>query len=119
MPMTNLVYQMGVTPEDSSPFFAKTTRGNESVAEAETVAKADAAYWRSVQMSLVQSQWARLYRARATAVIAMLDPAYMKNPTRAERSVGVILRPARVRKAHSAVRNAAYTKHHASAAHKR
>jgi hypothetical protein len=119
MAMTQLVYQMGVNLEEFSTFLDLINHRNESVAEAETVAKADAAYWRSVQMSLVQSQWARLYRARATAVIAMLDPAYMKNPTRAERSIGVILRPARVRKSHSAVRNAAYTKHHASAAHKR
>ena len=119
MAMTQLVYQMGVNLEEFSTFLDLINRRNESAAEAETVAKADAAYWRSVQMSLVQSQWARLYRARATAVIAMLDPAYMKNPTRAERSIGVILRPARVRKAHSAVRKAAYAKHHASAAHKR
>ncbi len=119
MAMTQLVYQMGVNLEQFSTFLDLINRRTESPAEAETVAKADAAYWRSVQMSLVQSQWARLYRARATAVIAMLDPAYMKNPTRAERSIGVILRPARVRRSHSTLRNAAYTKHHASAAHKR
>jgi hypothetical protein len=119
MAMTQLVYQMGVNLEEFSTFLDLINRRNESPTEADVVAKADAAYWRSVQMSLVQSQWARLYRARATAVIAMLDPAYMKNPTRAERSIGVILHPARVRRPHSTVRNAAYTRHHASAAHKR
>ncbi len=119
MAMTQLVYQMGVNLEEFSTFLDLINRRSESPAELEVVAKADAAYWRSVQMSLVQSQWARLYRARATAVIAMLDPSYMKNPTRAEHSIGVILRPARVRRAHSTVRNAAYTKHHASAAHRR
>jgi hypothetical protein len=119
MAMTQLVYQMGVNLEEFSTFLNLINRGNESQAEAAAVAKADAAYWRSVQMSLVQSQWARLYRARATAVIAMLDPRYMDNPTGAEHSIGAILHPARVRKGHAAVRNAAYSKHHTSAAHKR
>lgn len=119
MAMTQLVYQMGVNLGEFSTFLDLINRGSESAAEAETVAKADAAYWRSVQMSLVQSQWARLYRARATAVIAMLDPGYMNNPARAEHRIGAILHPARVRKGHSTVRKAAYTRHHASAAHKR
>jgi len=119
MAMTQLVYQMGVNLQEFSTFLDLINRGNESPAEAEAVAKADAAYWRSVQMSLVQSQWARLYRARATAVIAMLDPRYVDNPTGAEHSIGAILHPARVHKGHATVRNAAYTRHHASAAHKR
>jgi GH24 family phage-related lysozyme (muramidase) len=119
MAMTQLVYQMGVNLEEFSTFLDLINRGNESPAEAAAVAKADAAYWRSVQMSLVQSQWARLYRARATAVIAMLDPRYMDNPSGAEHSIGAILHPARVRKSHAAVRNAAYTRHHTSAARKR
>jgi hypothetical protein len=54
----------------------------------------NAAYWRSVQLSLTQSQWARLYRSRAISVIAMLDPRYNENPTIAERRVGATLRPA-------------------------
>ena len=36
----------------------------------------NASYWKAVQQSLEQSQWARLYRVRAIAVIAMLDPRY-------------------------------------------
>jgi GH24 family phage-related lysozyme (muramidase) len=119
MAMTQLVYQMGVNLEEFSSFLNLINRGTESTAEAEAVSKADAAYWRNVQMSLVQSQWARLYRARATAVIAMLDPRYMDNPTGAEHSIGAILHPARVRKGHATVRNATYTRHHTSAAHKR
>jgi len=119
MAMTQLVYQMGVNLQEFSTFLDLINRGNESPAEAEAVAKADAAYWRSVQMSLVQSQWARLYRARATAVIAMLDPRYIDNPAGAEHSIGAILHPARVHKGHATVRNAGYTRRHASAAHKR
>jgi len=70
-------------------------------------------------MSLVQSQWARLYRARATAVIAMLDPAYSANPAGAEHSIGAILHPARVRRGHATVRSATLTRHRASAAKRR
>jgi hypothetical protein len=119
MAMTQLVYQMGVNLEEFSTFLNLINRGGESPAEAEVVAKADSAYWRNVQMSLVQSQWARLYRARATAVIAMLDPGYLDNPAGAEHNIGAILHPARVRRGHGAVRNAAYSKHHTSAARKR
>jgi hypothetical protein len=59
-----------------------------------TLSAQDAAYWKSVQQSLEQSQWARLYRTRAISVIAMLDPRYNENPTMAERRVGATLRPA-------------------------
>jgi len=119
MAMTQLVYQMGVNLEEFSTFLNLINNGTESPAEAAAVAKADAAYWRSVQMSLVQSQWARLYRARATAVIAMLDPAYSANPTGAEHSIGAILHPARVRRGHATVRSATLTRHRPSAAKRR
>ena len=119
MAMTQLVYQMGVNLEEFSTFLDLINRRGENPDAAATVAKADAAYWRSVQMSLVQSQWARLYRARATAVISMLDPGYAVNPDRAERSIRAILHPARVRRGHAVVRSAAYAKHHSTAAHKR
>ena len=119
MAMTQLVYQMGVNLEEFSTFLDLINRGGESPAEAAAVAKADAAYWRSVQMSLVQSQWARLYRARATAVIAMLDPAYTVNPAGAEHSIGAILHPPHARRGHATVRNAAYTHRRASAAKRR
>jgi hypothetical protein len=119
MAMTQLVYQMGVNLEEFSTFLDLINRGGETPAEAAAVARADAAYWRSVQMSLVQSQWARLYRARATAVIAMLDPAYSVNPMGAEHSIGAILHPPRARRAHAAVRNASYTHRRASASKRR
>jgi hypothetical protein len=116
MAMTQLVYQMGVNLEEFSTFL---TLLNGSGPEPAAV-KADAHYWRSVQLSLVQSQWARLYRERAKAVIAMLDPNYSYNPNGAERSIGQVLRPARVRRGHAAtLRNASLTRHHSSAARKR
>jgi GH24 family phage-related lysozyme (muramidase) len=113
MAMTQLVYQMGVNLEEFSTFLDLINHGAEAAGEAAITA--DKAYWRSVQMSLVQSQWARLYRARATAVIAMLDPAYSVNPAGAEHSIGAILHPARSRRGHaSALRNASLTRHHSA-----
>jgi hypothetical protein len=88
MAMTQLVYQMGVNLQEFSQFLGL-INGDST--------KGDAAYWNGVQQSLVQSQWARLYRARAMAVIAMLDPQYGDEPGVAERRVGVMLRPAVVR----------------------
>jgi GH24 family phage-related lysozyme (muramidase) len=117
MAMTQLVYQMGVNLEEFSTFLDLINYGAEAAGEAAITA--DKAYWRSVQMSLVQSQWARLYRARATAVIAMLDPAYSVNPAGAEHSIGAILHPARSRRGHaSGLRNASLRRHR-SAARKR
>lgn len=119
MAMTQLVYQMGVNLEEFTTFLTLINRGGESPDEAVAVARADAAYWRNVQMSLVQSQWARLYRARATAVIAMLDPRYERDPQAAEHSMAAILHPARTRHAHRAsLRQASYTRRGA-ATHKR
>jgi GH24 family phage-related lysozyme (muramidase) len=119
MAMTQLVYQMGVNLEEFSTFLTLLNResGNGPAA----IAQADAQYWHEVQLSLVQSQWARLYRERAKAVIAMLDPRYTANPSGAERSVGRVL-PARTRRAHAttSLRKASYTtRHHGSAARKR
>jgi hypothetical protein len=85
MAMTQLVYQMGVNLQEFSQFLGLINGDS---------AKSEATYWNGVQQSLVQSQWARLYRARAVAVIAMLDPQYGDGPGVAERRVGVMLRPA-------------------------
>src|SRR6202012_5506161 len=54
----------------------------------------DREYWRSVQHTLMQTQWERLYRTRAIAVIAMLDPSYPDTPSAAEPLVSTELRPA-------------------------
>jgi hypothetical protein len=116
MAMTQLVYQMGVNLEQFSTFLGLINRDSDGTALATT----DAKYWHDVQLSLVQSQWARLYRERAKAVIAMLDPKYGANPTGAEHSLGKVL-PSRARRAHgSTLRKASYSsKHHGSAARKR
>ena len=121
MAMTQLVYQMGVNLEEFSTFLGLINRGGEAGPDGPAVTRTDAKYWHDVQLSLIQSQWARLYRDRAKAVIAMLDPSYMANPSGAEHSVGKVLRPARTRRAHgTSLRKASYTTHHrGSAARKR
>ena len=88
MAMSQLVYQMGVNLAEFTQFLGLINR--EEISEARS---ADAQYWHTVQLSLTQSQWARLYRARAVAVIAMLNPSYDENPPGAERKVSAVLHP--------------------------
>jgi hypothetical protein len=99
MALSQLVYQMGVNLQQFNQFLDLM---NNSSAKIDTGAATflridsatDAEYWKTVQQSLVQSQWARLYRARAVSVIAMLDSHYVDEPGVAERRVGAMLRPA-------------------------
>ena len=92
MALTQLVYQMGVNLEEFTEFLSLINQ--DTLADSTTAATRDAPFWKSVQLSLEQSQWARLYRARAIAVVAMLDPKYPLDPSLAERRVGAVLRPA-------------------------
>jgi hypothetical protein len=94
MALSQLVYQMGVNLEEFSQFLGLINVDSLPTPAVHNVSAEDAAYWKSVQQSLEQSQWARLYRTRAISVIAMLDPRYNENPTMAERRVGTTLRPA-------------------------
>jgi hypothetical protein len=98
MAMTQLVYQMGVNLSEFSNFLR--------------LVNEDGADWRAVQASLEQSQWARLYRVRAVAVIAMLDPTYAEGPSVAERRVAAVLHPARRHGRHAArMESASYRRH--------
>jgi hypothetical protein len=91
MALSQLVYQMGVNLEEFSQFLQLINNGLAANPGPEA---ADAGYWKTVQESLIHSQWARLYRVRAVSVIAMLDPAYSESPQAAERRVSATLRPA-------------------------
>ena len=98
MAMTQLVYQMGVNLGEFSNFLR--------------LVNEDGADWRAVQASLEQSQWARLYRVRAVAVIAMLDPEYADQPSTAERRVAAVLHPARHHGRHAVrMERASYRRH--------
>lgn len=93
MALSQLVYQMGVNLEEFGQFLGLINTDSLPTSAVHNVSAEDAVYWKSVQQSLEQSQWARLYRTRAISVIAMLDPRYNENPTVAERRVGATLRP--------------------------
>ncbi|MFP5235871.1 MAG: hypothetical protein ACLGSD_08200 [Acidobacteriota bacterium] len=118
MAMTQLVYQMGINLQEFSTFL--TLMNQDNVAETAKVARADRLYWQQVQLSLVHSQWARLYRDRAKAVIAMLDPSYEANPTRAERRINAVLPSRHHYRRHKAhLRRAVYTRQHGAASRRR
>ena len=116
MAMSQLVYQMGVNLEEFSQFLGLINRDTDGPSVVNKTANDDAGYWKAVQLSLTQSQWARLYRGRATSVIAMLDPQYPDAPVTAEHRVGAILRPAVVHRRGgrhvASLRAASYTRHH-------
>ncbi len=102
--LSQLVYQMGVNLEEFSQFLGLINFGGPAPGADAPVSLEPAPvayspeYWSGVQQSLIHSQWARLYRTRAVAVIAMLDPRYGDSPSGAERRVGAILRPAVIRR---------------------
>jgi len=120
MALSQLVYQMGVNLSEFGQFLSLINNNPDpSLAAAVAVpaaapgdSMADIEHWRDVQLSLVQSQWARLYRIRAVSVIAMLDPRYLDDPAASEHRIAEVLHPARVhrRRGHSgaALRTAAY-----------
>ena len=95
MALSQLVFQMGVNLEEfvefrsalnDDPFYYEAVQTG-------TNAVQDVAHWNTVQTTLIQSQWARSYRTRAVAVIAMFDPDYANDPRAAERKVQAVLGP--------------------------
>jgi hypothetical protein len=110
MALSQLVYQMGVNLQEFNQFLdqinnytqiSNNAGGTESASSTQAPLLAaqgsmatDTEYWKTVQQSLVQSQWARLYRVRAVSVIAMLDPQYQDEPSTAERRIALLLHPA-------------------------
>lgn len=84
MAMSQLVYQMGFNLQHFTQFLSQVNAD----------ASAEADHWHAVEATLEQSKWAHLYRIRATAVIAMLDPKYADDPAAAEKRVGAVLHPA-------------------------
>jgi hypothetical protein len=87
MGLSQLVYQMGVNLGEFSQFLGVINQDNPG----ETVG--DSAHWKTVQDTLIESQWARRYRIRAVSVIAMFDPQYDSDPGAAERKVEAVLHP--------------------------
>lgn len=121
--LSQLVYQMGVNLEEFDQFLSLMNDNSGTAAEMQTSDEADAQHWKSVQQTLIQSQWARHYRVRAVSVIAMFDPQYLNNPRAAEQQVGAILHPAvvhqRRRRSASSLRVASYKGHSGGAPRKK
>jgi hypothetical protein len=104
MALSQLVYQMGVNLEEFVEFLTAINDGYAPAQAQDSIANENE-YWKSVQGTLIHSQWARRYTSRAVTVIAMFDPDYAQNPREAEREVRAQLRPPAARhrkKAHTA-----------------
>ena len=124
MALSQLVYQMGVNLEEFNLFLDLINNRAGAFPSVEALSdQARAQNWKAIQLSLMQSQWARLYRTRAVAVIAMLDPHYSDGPANAEHSIAAVLHPPVARRhkgrATASLRNASLTGKSAKRSHKK
>jgi hypothetical protein len=124
MALSQLVFQMGVNLEEFSQFLAtiNADAANSGLSQSgQLVQSSDFEHWKTVQDSLIHSQWARLYTARASSVIAMFDPAYSEDPSVAQSRVEATLRPAVIHRrrgrSSGAIRTASYSRRVARAPH--
>ena len=95
MALTQLVFQMGTNLEAFVEFLGALNdeNGFRELPLLDGYMETDAEHWRTVQSTLIDSQWARRYTVRAATVIAMFDPDYNQEPVAAEQRVEAILRP--------------------------
>jgi hypothetical protein len=122
--LSQLVFQMGVNLEEFSQFLAalNADSANPGLSQSsQLLESSDPEHWETVRNALINSQWARLYTARASSVIAMFDPEYSEDPSVAQNRVEASLRPIALhrRKGLSprSVRTASYSKPGASMRH--
>jgi hypothetical protein len=119
MALTQLVFQMGTNLEAFVEFLGALNdeNGFRELPLLDGYMETDTEHWRTVQSTLIDSQWARRYTVRAATVIAMFDPDYNHEPVAAEQRVEAILRPPveyRPKPRSSAtLRVASYSKHSA------
>ena len=109
MALSQLVFQMGVNLEQFQDFLG-TLNGRAASLDADGTAPPplDGEHWKTIQATLIDSQWARLYSDRAASVIAMFDPGYAEDPGYAQQSIETVLRPVSVhRRSGGAARQAA------------
>jgi GH24 family phage-related lysozyme (muramidase) len=94
MALSQLVFQMGVNLEEFTQFLSTVNEVSyRDSAQSGSNAVWETEHWRTVQSTLIQSQWARRYTTRAVSVIAMFDPTYEQDPREAERKVMAQIRP--------------------------
>jgi hypothetical protein len=92
MALSQLVFQMGVNLEEFVQFLGAIN--DLSYRDpGQPGSEAEAEHWKTVQSTLIQSQWAKRYTTRAVSVIAMFDPNYDLDPRTAEHTVQATLRP--------------------------
>jgi hypothetical protein len=125
MALSQLVFQMGVNLEEFTQFLATLNADSsapESPSSDRPVESSSVDRWKTVQHTLIDSQWARLYTNRASTVIAMFDPDYSEDPSRAQRRVEATLRPIAVHRRKGGVvgslRTATYSRGVARTQHK-
>ena len=95
MALSQLVFQMGTNLEQFVQFLdALNDNGNaRELAQLDGYMQTYGEHWKTVQGTLMDSQWARRYSSRATSVIAMFDPEYSQGPNVAEERIEATLRP--------------------------
>jgi hypothetical protein len=128
MALTQLVYQMGFNLVEFNQFLS--LLNDDSNADLLVVNPVDfeTEHWQAAQAALIESHWARQFRARAVSVIAMFDPHYLDDPGAAEMRVNAELAaeyplpPAPVRRNRyrraTVLRTASYRKHPRQSARK-
>jgi hypothetical protein len=95
MALSQLVFQMGVNLDEFDQFLS-TLNGDVSVrdlSQSDGSVETEGEHWKTLQRTLIESQWARQYTSRAASVIAMFDPDYEQDPSGAERRVEATIRP--------------------------
>jgi hypothetical protein len=99
MALSQLVFQMGTNLEQFVAFLdaLNDEHGARELPQLDGYLLTDREHWRTVQSTLIDSQWARRYTERASTVIAMFDPDYNHEPVESEQRVEAILRPPVVR----------------------
>ena len=93
MALSQLVYQMGVNLEEFVEFLSAMNDHSSYRDLAQADGSAHHEYWKTVQRTLIESDWARRYTSRAVTVIAMFDSDYDKEPKEAEREVRTQIHP--------------------------
>jgi hypothetical protein len=95
MALSQLVFQMGTNLEEFVEFLGALNdeNGARELPHLDGYIETDVEHWRTVQRTLIDSQWARRYTVRAATVIALFDPDYNQGPVAAEQRVEAILRP--------------------------
>ena len=93
MALSQLVFQMGTNLEEFVQFLSAINGDASETGPPQPAIETENDHWKTVQRTLIESQWARQYTSRATTVIAMFDPDYVEDPRAAERRVAAELPP--------------------------